>query len=90
MVKTTYVPNTIEIPTHEADLKHHGVGFEGRSKNHQWSLREVERECRKKESEEERERGGGGRGIQGIESRRINWRNLSTRRADLTGTTDTM
>jgi hypothetical protein len=26
----TYVPNTIEIPTHEADLKHHGVGFEGK------------------------------------------------------------
>jgi hypothetical protein len=34
MVKTTYVPNAIEISTHEADLKHHGVGFEGRSKNH--------------------------------------------------------
>jgi hypothetical protein len=32
-VKTTYIPNTIEIPTHEADLKHHRVGFEGRSKN---------------------------------------------------------
>jgi hypothetical protein len=87
MVKTTYVPNTIEIPTHEADLKHHGVGFEGRSKNHQWSRREVERECRKKESEEE-ERERGGRGIQGIESRRINWRDLSTSRADLTGATD--
>jgi hypothetical protein len=28
-VKTTYTPNTIEIPTHEVDLKHHGVGFEG-------------------------------------------------------------
>jgi hypothetical protein len=28
-VKTMYVPNTIEIPTHETDLKHHGVGFEG-------------------------------------------------------------
>jgi hypothetical protein len=34
MVKTAYVPNTIEIQTHEADLKHHRVGFEGRSKNH--------------------------------------------------------
>jgi hypothetical protein len=55
-VKTTYVPNTIEISTHEVDLKYHGVGFEERSKNHQWSRREVERECRKKESEEE-ERG---------------------------------
>jgi hypothetical protein len=53
MVKTRYVPNTIEIPTHEADLKHHGVGFEGRSKNRQWSRREVEIERRKKESEEE-------------------------------------
>jgi hypothetical protein len=57
-VKTTYIPSTIEIPTHDADLKHHGVGFEGRSKNRQWSLRDVEREHRKKESEdEERERG---------------------------------
>jgi hypothetical protein len=57
MVKTTYVPNTIKIPTHEVNLKHHEVEFE-RSKNHQWSRPEVERECRKKESEEEeRERG---------------------------------
>jgi hypothetical protein len=53
MVKITYVPNTIEITTHEADLNHHGVEFEGRSKDRQWSRREVERECRKKESEEE-------------------------------------
>jgi hypothetical protein len=60
-VKTTYVPNTIGIPTHEADLKHHGVEFEGRSKNHQWSRREVERERRKKnvkrKKEKEKERG---------------------------------
>jgi hypothetical protein len=36
------------------------AGIDGRSKNHQWSYREVERERRKKESEEEeRERGGG-------------------------------
>jgi hypothetical protein len=28
-VKTTYAPNTIEIPIHEVDLKHHGVEFEG-------------------------------------------------------------
>jgi hypothetical protein len=55
-VKTTYVPNTIEIPIHEADLKHHGVEFEGRSKNRG---RKVEREHRQKESEEEeREREG--------------------------------
>jgi hypothetical protein len=61
MVKTTYLTNTIEIPTHKADLKHNGVGFEGRSKIRQWSRREVERECRKKKSEEEeRERGGCG------------------------------
>jgi hypothetical protein len=61
MMKTTCIPNTIEIPTHEADLKHHGVGFEERSKNRQWSRREVERECKKKESEkEEKERGRGG------------------------------
>jgi hypothetical protein len=71
MVKTTYVSNTIEIPTHEADLKHYGVGFEGKSKNRQWSHREVETERRKKESEEE-DRGIGGRGIQGIKSRQIN------------------
>jgi hypothetical protein len=57
MVKTMYVPNTIEIPIHEADLKHHMVGFEGRSKNRQLNRREVEIECRKKKSdEEERER----------------------------------
>jgi hypothetical protein len=57
-VKTTYVPNTIGIPNHEADLKHHGVGFEERSKNRQWSCCEVERECRKKvkrKKEKERE-----------------------------------
>jgi hypothetical protein len=71
MMKTTYVPNTIEILTHEADLKHHVVEFDGRSKNRQWSHLEVEREYRKKESEKkERERGG--RGIQRIESRLIN------------------
>jgi hypothetical protein len=48
-----YVSNTIGIPTHEADLKHNGVGFEGRNKNCQWSRREVERERIKKENEEE-------------------------------------
>jgi hypothetical protein len=52
-VKTTYIPNTIEISTHEADLKRNGVGFEGRSKNRQWSHCEVEIERRKKENEEE-------------------------------------
>jgi hypothetical protein len=56
-VKTTYVPNMIKIPTHEADLKHHGVEFEESSKNRQWSRREVERERRKKESEEEEREG---------------------------------
>jgi hypothetical protein len=50
-VKATYVPNTSKITTHETDLKHHIVGFEGRSKNRQWSRREVERKRRKKESE---------------------------------------
>jgi hypothetical protein len=44
-----YVPNTIEIPTHKADLKHHGVGSEGRSKNRQLSRREMKIEHRKKE-----------------------------------------
>jgi hypothetical protein len=71
MVKTTYIPNTIEISTHEVNLKQPEVGFEGRSKNHQWSRREVGRECRKKESEEE-ERERGRQDIQGIESHRIN------------------
>jgi hypothetical protein len=46
-----YVPNTIEIPTHKTDLKHHGVGSEGRSKNRQLSRREMKIERRKKESE---------------------------------------
>jgi hypothetical protein len=46
-----YVPNTIKITTHKADLKHHGVGFEGRSKNRQLIRREMEIERRKKESE---------------------------------------
>jgi hypothetical protein len=59
MVKTTYVPNMIEIPTHRVDLRHHRLGFGGRSKNHQWSRCKMERERRKKESEEEeREREG--------------------------------
>jgi hypothetical protein len=49
----TYVSNTIEILTYEVNLKHYGVEFEGRNKNHQWSHPEVEREYRKKESEEE-------------------------------------
>jgi hypothetical protein len=54
-----YVPNTIKIPTHEAELKHHRIGFEGRSKNRKWNRHKVEREHRKKESEvEEREREG--------------------------------
>jgi nucleosome binding factor SPN SPT16 subunit len=53
-----YVPNTIEIPTHEADLKHHGVGFEGRSKNRQWSHRKVEREHRKKVKSKKEKEGG--------------------------------
>jgi hypothetical protein len=48
----------------------------------------VEREHKKKESEEE-EREREGRDIQEIESRRINWRDLSTSRADLTDATDT-
>jgi hypothetical protein len=43
----------IKITTHEANLKHPRVEFVGRSKNRQWSHREVEREYRKKESEEE-------------------------------------
>jgi hypothetical protein len=56
----TYVPNTIEIPTYEADLKHHRVGFDGRCKNLQCSHRELERERRKKEIEEEERKKRGG------------------------------
>jgi hypothetical protein len=48
----------IEISTHKADLKHHGVGFEGRSKNRQWCCREVERECRKKKVRRKKEKEG--------------------------------
>jgi hypothetical protein len=54
----TYIPTTIEIPTHKTDLKHHGVGFERRSKNRQCSRREVEIVCRKKESEEKKRKKG--------------------------------
>jgi hypothetical protein len=42
MMKTTYVPNTIEIPTHEVNLKHQRVGFEKRSKNHKWMKKKKE------------------------------------------------
>jgi hypothetical protein len=46
----------IGIPTHGVDLRHHGLGFGERSKNHQWSRRKVEREGRKKvRSKKERE-----------------------------------
>jgi hypothetical protein len=54
MVKTTYVPNTIRIPTHGVDFSHQGLGFWGRTQNHQWSRCKVSRgEGRKREREEE-------------------------------------
>jgi hypothetical protein len=50
MVKMIYISNTIRIPTHGVNLWHHGLGFGGRSPNHQWSHRKVKRgEGRKKE-----------------------------------------
>jgi hypothetical protein len=59
MVKTTYVPNTIRIPTHGVDFSHQGLRFWGRTRNRQWSCRKVSRgEGRKREREEE----GRGRG----------------------------
>jgi hypothetical protein len=59
-VKTTYVPNTIRIPTHKIDFSHQGLGFGARNWNRQWSHRKVSRgEGRRKErGEEERERKG--------------------------------
>jgi hypothetical protein len=60
MVKTTYVPNTIRIPTHGVDFLHQGLRFGERTQNRQWSCCKVSRgEGRKKEREEkEREREG--------------------------------
>jgi hypothetical protein len=57
MVKTTYIPNTIRIPTHGVDLWHHGLRFGERTPNCQWSHHKVKRgeggrkERRKKEKE---------------------------------------
>jgi hypothetical protein len=54
MVKMTYVPNTINIPTHRVDFSHQGLGFGERIQNPQWSCRKVRRgEGRKKKREEE-------------------------------------
>jgi hypothetical protein len=59
MVKMTYVPNKIRIPTHRVDFLHQGLGLWGRTWNRQWSRRKVSRgEGRKREREEE----GRGRG----------------------------
>jgi hypothetical protein len=53
-VKTTYVPNTIRIPTHGVDFSHQGLRFGERTQNHQWNRRKVSRgEGRKKERERE-------------------------------------
>jgi hypothetical protein len=46
-VKTTYIPNTIRMPTHGVDLWHHEFGFVERTPNHQWRRRKVEREERR-------------------------------------------
>jgi hypothetical protein len=49
-----YVANTIMIPTHGVDFSHQGLGFWGRTQNHQWSHRKVSSgEGRKREREEE-------------------------------------
>jgi hypothetical protein len=56
-VKTTYVSNTISIPTHVVDFSHQGLGFEGETQNRQWSRHKVGRgEGRKKEREEKKGR----------------------------------
>jgi hypothetical protein len=50
MVQTTYVPNTIRIPTHVVHFSHQGLRFGERTQNHQWSSHKVRRgEGRKKE-----------------------------------------
>jgi hypothetical protein len=59
MVKTTYLPNTIRIPTHGVDFSYQGLRFGERTRNRQWSRRRVSREGRKKEKEEEKEKGRG-------------------------------
>jgi hypothetical protein len=56
MVKTTYVPNTIRIPTHGVDFLHKGLGFWGRTQNRQWSRHKVSRGEKKKREREEEER----------------------------------
>jgi hypothetical protein len=58
MVKTTYVPNTIGIPTHGVDLWHHELQIGERNPKSPMKPPEGEKRRRKKErEEEERERG---------------------------------
>jgi hypothetical protein len=60
MVKTTYIPNMIRIPTHRVDFSHQGLGFRERTQNCQWNRRKVRRgEVRKKERKRGRKRKGG-------------------------------
>jgi hypothetical protein len=57
MVKTTYIPNMIRIPTHRVNFSHQGLGFRERTQNCQWSRRKVRRgEVRKKERKKEKRR----------------------------------
>jgi hypothetical protein len=53
MVKTTYVHNTIMIPTHEVDFSHQGLEFGKTIWNRQWSRWLIEKEGKKKIREEE-------------------------------------
>jgi hypothetical protein len=55
MIKTTYVPNIIRIPTHRVDFSHQGLGFGGRTQNRQWSHHKV---SRGEERKKEKKRGG--------------------------------
>jgi hypothetical protein len=60
MVKTTYIANTIGIPTHGVNLRHHGLRIGERNPKSPIDPPQGEERRRKKEREkEERERGSG-------------------------------
>jgi hypothetical protein len=58
-VKTTYVPNTIRIPTHGVNFSHQGLGFGERTQNRQWSRRKVSRGEGRKKLRRKKEKGRG-------------------------------
>ncbi len=59
MVKTTYVPNTIRIPTHGVDLWHHGLEIGERNPKSPIKPSQGEKMRKKKRDEEEIERESG-------------------------------